>query len=258
MADQFFYKVDQNGSEQGPVDGKSLKQLAASGTLQPGSLLRRESGDWIEASAVKGLVFGEPISTPKATPSAPSLPGEVPPKAAPDIPAGLASLGSRGKTPVATGPVLATAPGSAGEKTSQAASGDEAPAALDVPPADEINPFAAEPTPRQMNQRRKPRGLAALFSFDTLIGPAVVQILYFIAIIIILISWFGSAAMLVLGSLVSGEILGMLMGGAMALGMLLLASLYIVMIRVTTEVVMSIFKIREDIEQIRDQMDGAE
>jgi len=132
MADEFFYKFNPDAPEVGPIDSKTLKQLAGSGAIQPESLLRRGTGEWVTASTVKGLfpgsgaasppeavpvappeakpvspapiaapITGAPASPPEAIPVAPpaadagggmSFPDLSQPKAAADVPAGLDSL----------------------------------------------------------------------------------------------------------------------------------------------------------------------
>ncbi len=83
MADEFFYKFNPHAPEVGPIDSKTLKQLAGSGAILPESLLRRGSGDWVTASTVKGL-FGEAAaaSPPEATPVAPPTAEPVAPASA--------------------------------------------------------------------------------------------------------------------------------------------------------------------------------
>jgi len=92
MADELFYKVDDNGAEQGPIAGKDLRQLAASGGITPNSLIRRGDSPWVAASSVKGLEFAPPtVASPPM-----AIPVEQPPQAMPvakpagiSIPAGL-------------------------------------------------------------------------------------------------------------------------------------------------------------------------
>lgn len=127
MADEFFYKFNPDAPEVGPIDSKTLKQLASSGAIQSESLIRRDTGEWVTASTVKGLFPGssaasppeaipvdppeaQPVATatpvassspPEAIPVAPpateagggmSFPDLTQPKAATDVPAGLDSL----------------------------------------------------------------------------------------------------------------------------------------------------------------------
>lgn len=130
MADEFFYKFNPDAPEVGPIDSKTLKQLAGSGAIQPESLLRRGTGEWVTASTVKGLFASvggasppeavpvapptakpagpvpiaapaTPASPPEAIPVAPpaaeasggmSFPDLAQPKPAADVPAGLDSL----------------------------------------------------------------------------------------------------------------------------------------------------------------------
>ncbi|PQO37074.1 hypothetical protein C5Y96_07915 [Blastopirellula marina] len=77
MADEFFYKFNPDAPEVGPIDSKTLKQLAGSGAIQPESLLRRGTGEWITASTVKGLFPSGSASPPEAIPVAPPA-GTVP------------------------------------------------------------------------------------------------------------------------------------------------------------------------------------
>lgn len=73
MADEFFYKFNPDAPEVGPIDSKTLKQLAGSGAIQPESLLRRGTGDWVTASTVKGLfASASPASPPEAVPVTPA------------------------------------------------------------------------------------------------------------------------------------------------------------------------------------------
>ncbi len=137
MADEFFYKFNPDAPEVGPIDSKTLKQLAGSGAIQPESLLRRGTGEWVTASTVKGLFAGggaasppeaTPVAAPEAKPAGPvpiaapaassSPPEAIPvappaadtgggmsfpdlsqPKAAADVPSGLDSLKVAPKKP---------------------------------------------------------------------------------------------------------------------------------------------------------------
>ncbi len=57
MASQWYYLV--NGQQQGPIGSDQLKQMAASGQLQPTDMIWREGlADWVQAGRIKGL-FGE-------------------------------------------------------------------------------------------------------------------------------------------------------------------------------------------------------
>lgn len=97
MADELFYKVDENGAEQGPIAGKDLRQLAASGGITPNSLIRRGDSPWVAASSVKGLEFAPPtVASPPM-----AIPVEQPPQAVPVAkPAGIAiPAGLGGKQP---------------------------------------------------------------------------------------------------------------------------------------------------------------
>ncbi|GAA4430423.1 DUF4282 domain-containing protein [Bremerella cremea] len=113
MADEFFYKFNPTAPEVGPIDSKTLKQLAGSGAIQPESQLRRGTGDWVVASSVKGLfpdaasvsppeaipVEAPAVATPEAAPVAAPIasaglnfPSLAETKSAPDVPSGLDSL----------------------------------------------------------------------------------------------------------------------------------------------------------------------
>ncbi len=66
---QWYYS--KNNKQQGPVSAEQLKQLAASGQLQPSDLVWKEGmGQWVEASRIKGLFVA---------PAAPPLPTSPPP-----------------------------------------------------------------------------------------------------------------------------------------------------------------------------------
>ncbi|GAB4151115.1 MAG: hypothetical protein Tsb009_26360 [Planctomycetaceae bacterium] len=63
MATEWYYA--QNGQQHGPVTPKDLRNLAVSGTLQPGDLVWKEGmADWVPASQIKGLL---PTQTAPAT-----------------------------------------------------------------------------------------------------------------------------------------------------------------------------------------------
>jgi len=97
MADELFYKFDENAEEQGPIAGKDLRQLAAGGGITPNSLIRRGDSPWVAASSVKGLEFAPPqVSAPPM-----AIPVEQPPQAVPVAkPAGIAvPAGLGGKKP---------------------------------------------------------------------------------------------------------------------------------------------------------------
>ncbi|MBI1249495.1 DUF4282 domain-containing protein [bacterium] len=99
MADEFFYKFNASSPEVGPIDSKTLKQLAGSGAIQQESMLRRGTGDWVVASSVKGLFpdsavptappTAAPVATPTAAPLQPpaAAPVSTPPTATPVSPA---------------------------------------------------------------------------------------------------------------------------------------------------------------------------
>jgi len=73
MAEQWYFA--ENGQQQGPVNSAQLAQLAASGRVQPNSLVWREGlPQWIPASSLKGL-FPAQRTVP---PSLPPIPFQQP------------------------------------------------------------------------------------------------------------------------------------------------------------------------------------
>ncbi len=70
MAEQWYYS--KNNQQQGPVSPEQLKQLAASGQLQPSDLVWKEGmGQWVEARKLKGLFPTE--TTPPMPPPVPTV-----------------------------------------------------------------------------------------------------------------------------------------------------------------------------------------
>ena len=78
MAQQWFYVT--HGAQHGPVSTSSLRQIAASGELQPTDLVRQEgTKEWIAADRLKGL-FTAPSQKAKAPgPTPVSKPGPTAP-----------------------------------------------------------------------------------------------------------------------------------------------------------------------------------
>jgi hypothetical protein len=114
MARDWYYA--QGGRQRGPVSEQLVRQLAASGQLQPDDLVWYDGlKDWIAAASVPGLIPAERLS----------LPAAVPPMAGP----------SSGTSPALTaGPLSSTIPtGSSPEQVSRAAASSPPPA-LDIPP----------------------------------------------------------------------------------------------------------------------------
>lgn len=71
MANEWYY--ERNGQQHGPVIVEKLKELAASGQLQPADLVWREGmAEWAQARKVKGLF-------PKTPPLLPGTPPPAPP-----------------------------------------------------------------------------------------------------------------------------------------------------------------------------------
>ncbi len=77
MSQQWYFS--KNNQQQGPVSPEQLKQLAASGQLQPSDLVWKEGmGQWTTASSIKGL-FAAPAAPPRPI-SPPSTPTKTPVK----------------------------------------------------------------------------------------------------------------------------------------------------------------------------------
>jgi hypothetical protein len=76
MAEQWYYAHD--GQQTGPVSTEEIKQLAASGQLQPGDMVWKQGmAAWSPASSVEGLLAGAPgASSPGAPPSVPASPAQ--------------------------------------------------------------------------------------------------------------------------------------------------------------------------------------
>src|SRR6266404_7689601 len=74
MSDEYYYS--QAGQRCGPVPGEQLKQLAASGHLQPTDLIWKEGmSGWVAAAKVKGLFPAPPDpARPTDPPPAPAAP----------------------------------------------------------------------------------------------------------------------------------------------------------------------------------------
>ncbi|MBA2113415.1 DUF4282 domain-containing protein [Bremerella alba] len=127
MADEFFYKFNPDAPEVGPIDSKTLKQLASSGAIQPESHLRRGTGEWVTASTVKGLFpNGTAASPPEAIPVAP-------PAASPVAAAPIAAAGTTSAPPEAipVAPPAAEAGGMSFPDLAQPKAAADVPAGLD-------------------------------------------------------------------------------------------------------------------------------
>lgn len=71
MASNWYY--EENGDRKGPVDSKTLKQLADNGTVQSTTPVWREGmKDWVKAGSVKGLISSSPTN-----PTRPPVPNSV-------------------------------------------------------------------------------------------------------------------------------------------------------------------------------------
>jgi hypothetical protein len=80
MSDDYYYS--QAGQRCGPVPGEQLKQLAASGQLQPSDLIWKEGmPGWVAAAKVKGLFPAPPEPNRVAEHSTPAVAPSHPPEA---------------------------------------------------------------------------------------------------------------------------------------------------------------------------------
>lgn len=61
------WHYEQNGQTYGPVDSAGLKRLAARGPLLPSDRVRRDGGEWVQASRVRGL-FAAPAGDAAQSP----------------------------------------------------------------------------------------------------------------------------------------------------------------------------------------------
>ena len=76
MENQWYYT--KNNQQQGPVSPEQLKQLAASGQLQPSDLVWKEGmGQWVEGRKIKGLFSAPAAPNPQSPPNVPQA-GAVP------------------------------------------------------------------------------------------------------------------------------------------------------------------------------------
>ena len=100
MSNQWFYS--KHGQQQGPVSSEQLKQLAASGQLQPSDLVWKDGiGQWAEARRINGL-FPEQAMRP------PQLPSLIPPT--PNIPPSATAAVVAGQPFTSTKSTVAPAP----------------------------------------------------------------------------------------------------------------------------------------------------
>ena len=54
MTKYWFFQV--MGLERGPVDSRTLRELAVNGEINRDTFVRRQDGDWITADRVRGLL----------------------------------------------------------------------------------------------------------------------------------------------------------------------------------------------------------
>jgi len=82
MADQWYYA--HQGQQSGPVSTEQLKQLAASGQIQPSDLVWKQGmAAWAAASTVEGVLSASGSPAPPPPGAAPGAPGFPPQPAAP-------------------------------------------------------------------------------------------------------------------------------------------------------------------------------
>ncbi len=276
MADEFFYKTSQNEPEQGPIDSKTLKKLAKSGGIQPNSLLRRGSGDWVVASTVKGLFpdnaaasipEATPVKPPTATPVAPpaaesggmSFPNVAPTKSAPDVPSGLDSLVVGGKKSSSRSakesPAETKKPAPLATPSTAKDSPSDAPRATPIP-GTEPNPFASDSQASRRPERRSRGGLGSLFNFDVMIAPTVIKVLFYLAVVLTMLGWMVMSGFLFIGAIVRGGGIGEIGAAAfMSVFTLLFAFIYIIIYRVSAEIVITFFQIHENVRDMRELME---
>lgn len=95
-------------------------------------------------------------------------------------------------------------------------------------------------------------GIGGLFSFDKMIAPTVVKVVYYLALALILMCWLGACAFMLVVGLIGGDLLSGIFGAAgvfVAGG--ILALLYILGLRISTEVVIAFFRAADDLAAIR-------
>jgi len=102
MANDWYVRM--NGAEQGPLTSERLKQLATLGKINQSTPLKKgAAGNWVTASAVKGLFTIAVSSSESTTPSAPSHSGSVqsvsPPPILTNGPAGRAFAAGHSENP---------------------------------------------------------------------------------------------------------------------------------------------------------------
>jgi len=82
MAAEWFYQV--MGQQFGPVSSAELRALAAAGTVQPDTLVRKGTdGEWVFASRVHGLF--EPSGSPPTVADRPAAKNSTPPGPSPPL-----------------------------------------------------------------------------------------------------------------------------------------------------------------------------
>ena len=72
--------ISKGGQQQGPVSSKQLKQMAATGQLQPTDLVWKEGMEqWVAASSIKGLFAATTSTPPPPPPPMPNLSNKLKP-----------------------------------------------------------------------------------------------------------------------------------------------------------------------------------
>ncbi|RCS52794.1 DUF4282 domain-containing protein [Bremerella cremea] len=276
MADEFFYKTSPNEDEQGPIDAKTLKNLAKNGVIRPQSMLRRGNRDWVVAASVKGL-FPEPPaeSVPEAIPFEPapaapitpksaktggmSFPDLAAPKSAPEAPLGLDSLMVGGKKPSSQptkeSPAEAKQPAPMATPVKTQATSGEAPPAASIP-GTEPNPFASDSQARVQTPRRASGGLGSLFNFDVMIAPTVIRILFLLAVALVMLGWLASTAFMFIEILSRGGGIGeYIVASFFALLGLVVVFIYIIFFRICAEASLVFFQIHNNVRDILELME---
>jgi hypothetical protein len=78
MSEQWFYS--KGGQQQGPVSSQQLKQMAATGQLQPTDLVWKEGMEqWVAASSIKGLFVATTSTPPPPPPPMPTQSNKLKP-----------------------------------------------------------------------------------------------------------------------------------------------------------------------------------
>jgi len=213
----WYYAKD--GQQQGPVSGAELKQLAAKGQLKPDDLVFPEGGtQWVEASTVKGL-FPAAASQPVAPPPAPA------PAPAPAEDGGGFDFDSGGiavSTPTRGGRGAARRAAVVQERSAE---------------TDEDPPVAR-------SLRSSGGGFGDILAFRKMITPVVIQILFWIGVLISILLSLGAAGFAFIGPKPQ-PVLGLIP--------LIVLPFLILGVRIYCELLILLFRIYDTLVEIRDQ-----